>query len=92
MKNDLAILNILAANNWKRPIYFTSPFDNLGFGQYLRKDGMTYRLVPVVTQDPRPNWVFEQTIDSLEQNKYRQSLASRQIWDNNDDADVQKSV
>ncbi len=85
MKNDLAILNILAANNWKRPIYFTSPFDNLGFATYMRKDGMTYRLVPVVTKDPRPNWVFEQTIDSLEQNKYRQSLAARQIWDNNDD-------
>jgi hypothetical protein len=85
MKNDLAILNILAANNWKRPIYFTSPFDNLGFGKYLRKDGMTYRLVPVATEDPRRNWVFENTIDSLEQ-IYRTSLASRQIWDNNDDA------
>ncbi|MFX8589532.1 hypothetical protein ABTM20_19180, partial [Acinetobacter baumannii] len=23
MKNDLAVLNIIAANNWKRPIYFT---------------------------------------------------------------------
>src|SRR6185503_9956891 len=85
MKNDLAILNILAANNWKRPIYFTSPFDNLGFAKYLRKDGMTYRLVPVVTEDPRQKWVFERTIDSLEQTIYKQAIASRQIWDNNDD-------
>jgi hypothetical protein len=83
-KNDLAILNILASNNWRRPIYFTSPFDNLGFGAYLRKDGLTYRLVPVITRDPRDKWVFEQTMNQLEK-EIGQNLAARQIWDNNDD-------
>ncbi len=49
MKNDLAILGIIAANNWKRPIYFTAPYtaSELGFSQYIRKDGLSYRLVPV---------------------------------------------
>ncbi|MBN8859040.1 MAG: MFS transporter [Sphingobacteriales bacterium] len=47
MKNDLAVLNVIAANKWKRPIYFTSQFNELGFGQYLRADGLSYRLVPV---------------------------------------------
>ncbi|HSC37570.1 MAG TPA: hypothetical protein VLD19_06865, partial [Chitinophagaceae bacterium] len=49
VKNDLAILNIIAANKWKRPIYFTAPYSGseLGFEKYLRKDGLTYRLVPV---------------------------------------------
>ncbi len=49
MKNDLAILNIIAANRWKRPIYFTAPYtgSELGFAQFLRKDGLSYRLVPV---------------------------------------------
>ncbi|MEO5684662.1 MAG: DUF2723 domain-containing protein [Chitinophagaceae bacterium] len=48
-KNDLAIINIIAANKWKRPIYFTAPNtgQELGMGNYLRKDGLTYRLVPV---------------------------------------------
>ena len=46
-KNDAAILNIIAANKWKRPIYFTSTQVNLGFDKYLRQDGLTYRLVPV---------------------------------------------
>ena len=46
-KNDLAILNIIAANKWKRPIYFTMPYNKLGFDNYLRRDGMAYRLVPV---------------------------------------------
>jgi hypothetical protein len=46
-KNDAAILNIIAANKWKRPIYFTSQFGELGFENYLRQDGLTYRLVPI---------------------------------------------
>lgn len=46
-KNDLAILNIIAANKWERPVYFSFPYNDLGFGDYLRRDGMTYRLVPV---------------------------------------------
>lgn len=46
-KNESAILNIIAANNWERPIYFTSLYDELGFGEYLRMEGMAYRLVPV---------------------------------------------
>lgn len=48
MKNDLAVLNVIAANNWDRPIYFTAPFSELGFSQYLRSDGLSYRLVPVM--------------------------------------------
>jgi hypothetical protein len=49
MKNDMAVLNIIAANRWKRPIYFTSPgSQGMGFDNYLRNDGMAYRLVPVL--------------------------------------------
>lgn len=47
MKNELAMLNIIAANKWQRPIYFTMPYGELGFGKYLRRDGLSYRLVPV---------------------------------------------
>ncbi len=47
-KNDLAILNIIAANQWKRPIYFSMPYADLGFGSYLRREGLAYRLVPVL--------------------------------------------
>ena len=84
MKNDLTILNIIAANQWKRPIYFTSPFDNLGFGSYLRKDGLTYRLVPIAAEHPENNWVYENKMSEMEQ-RYRTNLAPRQIYDNNDD-------
>jgi hypothetical protein len=58
MKNETAILNIIAANKWKRPIYFTSPYDELGFQQYLRTDGLTYRLVPVKNAEVNRDWAY----------------------------------
>ncbi len=57
MKNDLAVLNVMAASKWKRPIYFTSLFNELGFGQYLRKDGLTYRFVPVVNEQVNTDYM-----------------------------------
>jgi hypothetical protein len=53
LKNDLAVLSIIAANaqnGWKRPICFTNPFDELGFGKFVRKEGLSYRLVPLENQ------------------------------------------
>jgi hypothetical protein len=38
-RSDLIIFNIIssnAKNGWTRPIYFTSPYGDLGIGQYLR--------------------------------------------------------
>lgn len=58
-KNDAAILNIIAANKWKRPIYFTSPYGELGFEKYLRQDGLTYRLVPIENGNINQNWVLD---------------------------------
>ena len=66
MKNDLAVLNIIAANKWDRPIYFTSPFGELGFGQYLRNEGQSYRLVPVAGQ----NMVNARTSYDVLKNKF----------------------
>jgi hypothetical protein len=60
LKNDLAVLATIAASNWERPIYFTSQFGELGFGNYLRRDGMAYRLVPVADeQNVNAGWAYE---------------------------------
>ncbi|WP_430811846.1 MULTISPECIES: glycosyltransferase family 117 protein [unclassified Carboxylicivirga] len=48
-KNDIALLDILASNNWERPIYFTTGADPdifLGLQEHLRYDGPVYKLVP----------------------------------------------
>ena len=58
-KNDAAILNIIAANKWKRPIYFTSERISLGFDKYIRQDGLTYRLVPVENSEVNKDWVVD---------------------------------
>ncbi len=48
-KNDLAVLALIAANKWKRPIYFTSTqeLEDLGLEKYARMEGLSYRLVPI---------------------------------------------
>ncbi len=64
-KNDAAILNIIAANKWKRPIYFTSERVGLGFDRYLRQDGMAYRLVPVDGGDVNKPWVADKMMNKF---------------------------
>lgn len=49
-KNDLMVLDLLATNNWERPIYFavtTGPDSYLGLEDYFQLEGLAYRLVPV---------------------------------------------
>jgi hypothetical protein len=79
MKNDLIILNFIAANKWKRPIYFTSPMGELGFGAFLRKDGLSYRLVPAIPHFTQMNWIADQSMRS-------NGLGGTPIRDNNLDA------
>lgn len=49
-KSQIILLDILAHNNWKRPVYFSStatPESYLGLNLYLRNEGFALRLVPV---------------------------------------------
>lgn len=50
LKNDMMVLDIIAANNWERPIYFAisvDPNSYLGLAKYFQLEGMAYRLVPL---------------------------------------------
>ena len=52
MKNDLMILNILANNHWKRPIYFATTVGSenyLNLEPYFQLEGLAYRIVPIRT-------------------------------------------
>jgi hypothetical protein len=49
-KAELAMLDILSHNNWKRPIYFavTVPADNfIGLQKYMYNEGFAYRVLPL---------------------------------------------
>ncbi len=63
LKNDMAVLNIIAATKFTRPIYFTNPSVDLGFDQFLRRDGLSYRLVPVQNSRVNSNWMKEKALN-----------------------------
>lgn len=58
LKNNLLLLDMLANNNWKRPIYFavtTGPDSYINLQDHFQLEGLTYRLVPVKTPNRNPN-------------------------------------
>ncbi len=58
-KNRLLMLDIIANNNWERPIYFTGGSfgedDYIWMKDYLQLDGLCYKLVPIKTPVNRVN-------------------------------------
>ncbi len=58
-KNRLLMLDIVANNNWERPLYFSggafSDEDYIWMKDYLQLDGMCYKLVPIRTPVDRAN-------------------------------------
>jgi len=62
------MLDIVANNNWERPIYFTGGAfgdeDYIWMKDYLQLDGLCYKLVPIKTQVDRANPFDMGRIDS----------------------------
>ena len=58
-KNRLLMLDIIAENNWERPIYFTGGSfgddDYLWMKDYLQLEGLCYKLVPIKTPMDQSN-------------------------------------
>ena len=58
-KNRLLMLDIVANNNWERPIYFTGGSfgddDYIWMKDYLQLDGLCYKLVPIRTAVDKAN-------------------------------------
>ncbi len=53
LKNEVMILDLLATNNWKRPVYFavTVGSENyLGLQDYFQLEGFAYQVVPIKTK------------------------------------------
>jgi hypothetical protein len=48
-KSELIVLDILAHNNWERPVYYVSTGHEglLNLDDYLQLEGLAYRLVPI---------------------------------------------
>jgi hypothetical protein len=55
LKNDLAMLAVIATTKWQRPVCFTSlqELSQLGLMKYTRLRGLAYQLVPVENPESR---------------------------------------
>lgn len=55
-KDGLMLLDLLATNNWERPIYWASTVTSTKYfnlGQFFKVDGLTYQLVPFKAQETK---------------------------------------
>jgi MFS family permease len=53
LKSQLIVLDILAHNDWKRPIYFVTGYHNdaLGLEEYFQLEGLAYRFMPIKSEN-----------------------------------------
>jgi hypothetical protein len=63
MKSQMIVLDILANNDWKRPIYFVTGYhsDAMGLEEYFQLEGLAYRLVPIKSENK--SWVEYGRVD-----------------------------
>ena len=64
LKSQLIVLDILAHNNWERPVYFVTGYHNDAFGleEYFQLEGLAYRFVPIKSQNK--SWIDYGRIDT----------------------------
>ena len=64
LKSQLIVLDILAHNNWERPVYFVTGYHNdaMGLEEYFQLEGLAYRLVPIKSQNK--SWLDYGRIDT----------------------------
>ena len=73
-KNTLMILDLIAQNNWERPIYFNNTSlqgVSVNFNEYVVQEGNTYRLLPVRNPDPRSEFVNTEVMYRNVMNEFR---------------------
>jgi len=66
-KNRILMLDLLANNNWERPIYFTggahAEEEYIWLKDYLQLDGLAYKLVPIKTSSKTENGRSRSVLD-----------------------------
>ncbi len=91
-KNRLIMLDIIANNNWKRPIYFTGGAfgdeDYLWMKDFLQLDGMCYKLVPIKTPIDQSNPYEMGMIDSEKMT----SIVNKWNWGTDSEIDIYLDV
>ncbi len=91
-KNRLLMLDIIANNNWERPIYFTGGAfgddDYIWMKDYLQLDGLCYKLVPIPTPVDRANPFDMGRVDT----DIMYEMVRNWDWGNSGDPDIYHDV
>jgi hypothetical protein len=84
-KHEIVLLDIIASNNWRRPVYFLSTQvpRELGLLDYLKMDGFAYRLVP----DKHPTDGYT-NVGSVHADELYDKLMNQFRWGNMNDPKV----
>jgi len=91
-KNRLLMLDIIANNNWERPIYFSGGAfgdeDYIWMKDYLQLDGLVYKLVPIKTAVAKDNPFDMGRIDADKM----YDMVMNWEWGNNGDPSVYHDI
>jgi len=84
-KNDLMLLDLVASNNWERPIYFANPNSVskvLDVDEYCHMEGVVYRFMPVKAKE------YYKNLGGVYADGSYDMLVNKAVWGNLNDPDV----
>ncbi|MCD4695195.1 MAG: DUF2723 domain-containing protein, partial [Bacteroidales bacterium] len=84
-KNDLMLLDIIATNNWERPVYFANPSSIskvLNVDEYCHLEGFVYRFLPVKAEN------YINGVGGVNEQKSYDIFMNKCEWGNLKDPDV----
>jgi hypothetical protein len=86
MKNDIMILDLLANNRWKRPVYFATTVGSenfLNMDDYFQLEGLAYRFVPIKAVKEEESFRGSVNVDIMYDN-----VMNKFLWGNMKDKRV----
>ncbi len=91
-KNQIMMLEILANNDWKRPIYFTggsyADSEYIWMKEYLQLEGLVYKLVPIRTPQNSDNPYIMGRLDA----DLMYDIVMNWSWGNSQSSDIYHDV
>ena len=87
-KNQMMMLDIIANNDWERPIYFTggsySDSEYIWMKKYLQLEGLVYKLVPIRTELSKNNPYLMGRLDT----DLMYDIVMQWQWGNSENPDI----
>ena len=91
-KNQIMMLDILANNDWERPIYFTggsyAEAEYIWMKDYLQLEGLVYKLVPIKTPQNKENPYLMGRLDT----DLMYNIVMNWSWGNSESPDIYHDI